>query len=167
MVDAFGRDASNLWRALNNLPLKSLTLPINIDIPDSISTLAVFQNLTHLDVCTHRVLTRPHAGIEALHSLKHLCLSLSVHTCDPAALNGLIDNSRLRLLGLRVSPSHIAVEAFLERNCIVDRRIVLLPMDGPIWDYLGKHDTSVWELAEAQILLPTPHQRETVLQAQF
>jgi hypothetical protein len=167
MVDAFGRDASSLWRALNNLHLKSLMLPVNIDLPNSISTLTVFQNLTHLDVCTHRVLIRPHAGLEALNSLTHLCLGLSLHSCNPAALKGLIGNSSLRLLGLRVPSSHGAVQRFLEQHCIVDRRIVLLPMNQSIWDYLGEHEPSVWELAEAKVRLPTTKKRETMLQAQF
>ncbi|KAG2031216.1 hypothetical protein BDR03DRAFT_986550 [Suillus americanus] len=156
-TNVFVRDASPLWHALDGLQLHSLMLHMEINLPDSISTLSVFQNLTHLDAGTQ--LTGPHAGRVALASLMHLCLGFCASSCDPTALICLIGNARLRLIGLRVSESHCNVERFLCRYQIVDQRLVLLPMQDPCWIGLGKHETSMWTLAEAKVSLPTAKTR--------
>ncbi|KAG1837850.1 hypothetical protein DFJ58DRAFT_734140 [Suillus subalutaceus] len=155
-TDAFMNDASSLRRALDALQLKSLTLAMAIDFTNSINTFDVFKNLTHLEIVDRLVLKKPHAGLEALHSLTHICLVLAPPSCNPVTVMRLIGNARLRVLAFRVEHSHHEIERFLQKHKILDRRIVLLPSLMVMWDELGRGDMLVWELAEEKVRLPIP-----------
>ncbi|KAG2353794.1 hypothetical protein BDR07DRAFT_1308184 [Suillus spraguei] len=162
-TEAFAEDTLLLWRALDALPLMSLTLNMVIDFKPSIGTFNVLKNLTHLDIMDKRILRKNHKGLYGLDSLTHICLPLSVRTSDPAAVMGLISNARLRVLAFRVEDSHERVQLFLQMNGTLDARIVLLPSIMENWDELGRGDMLLWELAEEKVMLPIPHNSAFVL----
>ncbi|KAG1830496.1 hypothetical protein DFJ58DRAFT_736953 [Suillus subalutaceus] len=155
----FATDGSPLWLALDALPLKSLVLDMEIDSTSSTSTINVFKNLTHLDICNDRMLDKPNAGLEALSALTHLCTVLILGKSDPVAVIRLIGNARLQILAFRVRDPHNRVERFMRKHEILDRRIVLLPIDLTYWAQLGQGDMLVWELAEEQVKLSIPENK--------
>ncbi|KAG2123304.1 uncharacterized protein EDB93DRAFT_1259124 [Suillus bovinus] len=119
-------DQSSLWLTLDLLPLKSLVLYMGIHFINCITMSHVLKNLTHLDLIDSEVLRKPDTGLEALHSLTHICLVLQMDSSHPAAIVRLVGNARLCVLAFRVKDSHSRIESFLEGCGIQDERIVLL-----------------------------------------
>lgn len=160
-TDEFALDVSSLWRALDALPLKSLLFAVKIDLASSLSTSPpAFQHLTHLDVNDDFILNQPNSGLEGLATLTHLCAVLKTRA-DPVAVMRLINNTRLQLLAFRVEVQHIVIQRFLENHGLLDRRIVLMPIEMTNWSLLGQGEMLVWELAGEQLKLPIPKDSES------
>ncbi|KAG2129694.1 uncharacterized protein EDB93DRAFT_1256170 [Suillus bovinus] len=149
-------DRSSLWLTLNLLPLKSLVLYMGIHFINCITTSHVLKNLTHVDLIDRGVLRKPDTGLEALHSLTHICLVLQMSSSHPAAIARLVRNARLCVLAFHVEDSHSRIESFLEGCGIQDERIVLLSTVMVKWDSLGRTNMLLWELLEETIRLPKP-----------
>lgn len=160
ITDEFATDGSSLWSALDALPLQSFLLVMHVEFTSPICASTMFKNLSHLDIHGDHLLDMPHAGLESLEALTHLCVTLIMERADPTAITRLISNARLRLLAFRVDDPHHEVEEFLEEHEISDHRIVLLPETTTLWGELGQGDMLVWELAEDQTKLPIPQNRE-------
>jgi hypothetical protein len=77
----------------------------------------------------------------------------------------LIGNPRIRILAFRVDDAHHAVARFLEDNTLLDRRIVLLPIQLTNWAMLGQGEMLMWQLAEGLVKLPMPQNSKTVIQS--
>jgi hypothetical protein len=156
---------SSLLQALDTLPLKSLQLSMDVDVSTSFSTSNVFKHLTHFDTHDHRMLEKLHAGLDCLDSLTHLCVVLRLEKCDPLAVIHLIGNLRIQILAFRVEDPHHAVERFLEDHRLLDRRIVLLPIQLTNWAMLGQGEMLMWQLAEDLVKLPMPQKSKTFIQS--
>jgi hypothetical protein len=141
---------------MDNLPLKSLQLAMDINVTLSIGTSNMFKSLTHFDTHDHRMLHNSPKGLECIDSLTHVCAVLKLGSCDPLRIIRLISNPRIRLLAFRVKDPHGVVEQFLEQHGIVDHRIVLLPVQITNWAMLGQGHMLMWQLAEGLVELPTP-----------
>jgi hypothetical protein len=138
---------------------------MDVDVSTSISTSNIFKHLTHFDTHDHRMLEKLHAGLDCLDSLTHLCVVLRLGRCDPLAVMHLIGNPRIRILAFRVDDAHHAVARFLEDNTLLDRRIVLLPIQLTNWAMLGQGEMLMWQLAEGLVKLPMPQNSKTVIQS--
>ncbi|KAG2028720.1 hypothetical protein BDR03DRAFT_882826, partial [Suillus americanus] len=160
-TDEFALDVSSLWCALDALPLKSLLFAVKIDLASSLSTSPpAFTHLTHLDVNDDFILNQPNSGLEGLATLTHLCAVLKTRA-DPVAVMRLINNTRLQLLAFRVDVQHIVIQRFLEKHGLLDRRIVLMPIEMTNWSLLGQGEMLVWELAGELVKLPIPEDSES------
>ncbi|KAG2045429.1 hypothetical protein BDR06DRAFT_1015683 [Suillus hirtellus] len=61
-TEAFIEDPSRLLRALDALPLKSLTIVMDVNCITAINQCNVFHNLTHLDINDELLITEPYTG---------------------------------------------------------------------------------------------------------
>ncbi|KAG2108235.1 uncharacterized protein F5147DRAFT_652955 [Suillus discolor] len=141
---------------MDNLPLKSLQLVMDIDVTSSIGTSNMFKSLTHFDTHDSRMLHNSCKGLECIDSLTHVCVVLKLGCSDPLRIISLICNPWIRLLAFRVEDPHDVVVNFLEQHEIVDHQIVLLPIEITNWAMLGQGHMLMWQLAEGLVELPIP-----------
>lgn len=100
-------------QAMDNLPLKSLQLAIDIDVTSSMGTSNMFKSLTHFDTHDHRMLHNSRKGLECINSSMHVCAVLKLESSDPLRIIRLICNLRIRLLEFRVEDPHDVVHSSL------------------------------------------------------
>ncbi|KAG2108237.1 uncharacterized protein F5147DRAFT_652957 [Suillus discolor] len=155
-TDEFSEDPSRLLWALNTLPLKSLTMLMEVNCLSAIKTSHTFHNLMHLDINDQLLMTEPYTGLEDLRLVTHIIVVLAMGQSMVESVKHLLSNVTLRVLGLRVRDTHKPVTMWLDKYGINNRRAVLFPTQWTSWAKLGQGDMLIWEMAEERIKLPRP-----------
>lgn len=75
-TEAFIEDPLCLLHALDALPLKSLSIVMDVNCITAIQQCNVFHDFTHLDINNELLITEPYTGLEDFQSLTHIIVDL-------------------------------------------------------------------------------------------
>ncbi|KAG2057308.1 hypothetical protein BDR06DRAFT_1037559 [Suillus hirtellus] len=143
-----------IWLALDRMPLRSLCLYMGMKFLKSIDKFSGLCHITHLDLVDGEVLTKANMCLDALYTLTHISVMLSVHHSEPVAILRLVTNARLCVIGFRVNDLHIEVESFLAASGIQDQRMLLLPTRTTRWCGIGQREMLFWDCLDERLRLP-------------